>query len=80
MGTMYESYVESQVESRKRIYVACQALKTALRETAPNMRDFSAASDFEKARDVYSERMEGVSRLMVAVTNEAKALQKGESI
>ena len=73
---MQESYVETRIEALKRVYSTLNAVKTALRETAPNMRDYWSASDFERARQTYNDRMEGVARFQVQITNEAKELQK----
>ena len=74
--TMQEAYTESRVEALKRVYVALNAVKTALRETAPNMQDYWSSSDFERARQTFNERMEGIARFQVQITNEAKSLQK----
>ncbi|MFH1184673.1 MAG: hypothetical protein V1755_06495 [Chloroflexota bacterium] len=75
--TMQEAYAESRVEALKRLYVSLNAVKTALRETAPNMRDYWSSSDFERARQTFNDRMEGIARFQVQIMDEAKSLQKG---
>ena len=74
--TMHESYVRQRSGNLKRVYSALGNAKTAMRETAPHLRDYADYGVYDGAREVFNRRMEAIARLQVEVTEEAKQLQR----